>query len=48
MTIEAGVGLFLLGGIVTILGLGIAYYFGSKENKNNNKIPNPLKDFLKK
>ena len=39
---------FLLGGIVTILGLGIAYYFGAKENKNNNKIPNPLKDFLKK
>ena len=48
MTIEAGVGLFLLGSIVTILGLGIAYYYGAKENKDNNKVPNPLKDFLKK
>ena len=37
MTLEAGVGLFLLGGIVTILGLGIAYYFGAKENKNNKE-----------
>tara|TARA_Y100001951_G_C11078333_1_gene149922 strand:+ start:152 stop:298 length:147 start_codon:yes stop_codon:yes gene_type:complete len=48
MTIEAGVGLFLLGGIVTILGLGIAYYYGAKEKKENNKISNPLKDLLKK
>ena len=36
MTIETGIGLFLLGSIVTILGLGIAFYFGAKENKNNN------------
>jgi len=48
MTLEAGVGLFLLGGIVTILGLGIAYYYADKEKKNNNKIPNPLKDLFKK
>ena len=48
MTIEAGVGLFLLGGIVTILGLGIAYYYGAKEKKENNKISNPLKDLFKK
>ena len=48
MTIEAGVGLFLLGGIVTIFGLGIAYYYGAKEKKENNKISNPLKDLLKK
>ena len=48
MTIEAGVGLFLLGGIVTILGLGIAYYYGAKEKKENNEISNPLKDLFKK
>ena len=48
MTIEAGVGLFFLGGMVTILGLGIAYYYGDKKNKNNNEVSNPLKDLFKK
>ena len=48
MTFEAGVGLFFLGSIVTILCLGIAYYYGAKEKKENNKISNPLKDLFKK
>ena len=48
MTIEAGVGLFFLGGIVTILCLGIAYYYVGKEKKDNNEVSNPLKDLFKK
>tara|TARA_Y100000780_G_scaffold219366_1_gene225241 strand:+ start:756 stop:902 length:147 start_codon:yes stop_codon:yes gene_type:complete len=48
MTFEAGVGLFFLGSIVTILCLGIAYYYGAKEKKENNEISNPLKDLFKK
>ena len=48
MTFEAGVGLFFLGGIVTILVLGIAYYHVGKEKKKNNEDSNPLKDIFKK
>ena len=33
MTLEAGITLGILGMTLTIVGLFLAYYFGSKENK---------------
>ena len=33
MTFEAGITLGILGSTMTIVGLSLAYYFGSKEDK---------------
>jgi len=33
MDLEHGFGLFALGMILTVLGFGIAFYFGSKQTK---------------
>ena len=43
MTVEAGITLGILGMTLTIVGLFLAYYYGSKE-KPKREIPNALKD----
>lgn len=38
MDINHGFGLFALGMILTVLGFGIAFYFGSKQTKSKPKL----------
>ena len=47
MTIEAGIGLLILGMTFTIVGLFLAYYFGSKPKKRK-ELPSALKEFYGK
>jgi len=47
MTAESGVVLFFIGMTLSIVGLSIAYYYGSKE-KPKDETPNALKDLIDK
>ena len=47
MTIEAGIVLFLLGMTLTIVGLFLAYYYGSK-SKERKEYPQALRDYYGK
>ena len=45
MTIEHGLILFVIGMTVSIVGMFIAYYIGSKPKKKK-ELPNALKDLI--
>ena len=47
MTLEAGIGLLILGMTFTIVGLFLAYYFGSKPKKRK-ELPSALKELYGK
>ena len=47
MTLEAGIGLLILGMTFTIVGLFLAYYFGDKP-KDKNEVPEALRELYGK
>ena len=47
MTIEHGLILFVIGMTVSIVGMFIAYYIGSKPKKKK-ELPKPLKELFRR
>ena len=45
MNLEHGLLLFVIGITISVIGMGIAYYIGSK-SKKKKELPNPLKDLF--
>tara|TARA_Y100001949_G_C15722552_1_gene215817 strand:- start:164 stop:307 length:144 start_codon:yes stop_codon:yes gene_type:complete len=47
MNLEHGLLLFVIGITISVIGMGIAYYIGSK-SKKKKELPNPLKDLFRR
>ena len=47
MDLEHGFGLFALGMILTVLGFGIAFYFGSKQQPEEEELNEAQKSIQK-
>lgn len=47
MDLEHGLLLFVIGILISVIGMGIAYYIGSK-SKKKKELPNPLKDLFRR
>ena len=47
MDLEHGLLLFVIGITISVVGMGIAYYIGSRP-KNKKELPNPLKDLFRR
>ena len=47
MTLEHGLLLFIIGITISIVGMGIAYYIGSKPKKKK-ELPNALKELFRR
>jgi hypothetical protein len=45
MDLEHGLLLFVIGITISVVGMGIAYYIGSKPKKKK-ELPNALKDLI--
>ena len=47
MDLEHGLILFVIGITISVVGMGIAYYIGSKPKKKK-ELPNPLKELFRR
>ena len=47
MNLQHGFLLFVIGITISVVGMGIAYYIGSKPKKKK-ELPNPLKELFRR
>ena len=46
MDLEHGILLFIIGTTISVVGMGVAYYIGSKDQKK--ELPNALKELFRR